>query len=177
MKRILSTLSQKWPEYLLEILVIIIGIYGAFVLDNWNERRLEKLEGREILRNIKGDIGNTINEFQKLNKIRTDVVQSSELLLAIEEFENLNSKKLNSLIGLTFYRPTFNNTLGSINLIFNSGKINLIANDSIRNLLISLPGEIDDLTEEEVYSNESFHDHFVPKIFSYISFERIQFFF
>ena len=56
MKRILSILKDKWPEYILEILVITIGILGAFALNNWNEGRNENLQRQELVRSIIVDL-------------------------------------------------------------------------------------------------------------------------
>lgn len=53
MKRILSTLNQKWPEYFLEILVLIIGIWGAFELSNYGENKNRKRDELEILKGCK----------------------------------------------------------------------------------------------------------------------------
>ena len=53
MKKILETLRLKWAEYLLEILVIMIGILGAFTLNNWNEDRKQEVKDREFLISLK----------------------------------------------------------------------------------------------------------------------------
>ena len=52
MKRLLTTLRDKWPEYLLEIIVLVIGIYGAFELDRWNENRRASRAEKEQLINV-----------------------------------------------------------------------------------------------------------------------------
>jgi hypothetical protein len=64
MKRILSTLSRKWPEYLLEILVLVIGIYGAFELENWKEHLNLKSQNQKVYGFIKNDLLSDINEIE-----------------------------------------------------------------------------------------------------------------
>ena len=72
MKRILSTLKQKWPEYLLEMIVITAGIVGAFALNNWNEGRKSKVKEESMLRliheTLERDVDGPIKIFQRRNQ-------------------------------------------------------------------------------------------------------------
>ena len=86
MKKLQETLKRKWAEYLLEIIVIIIGILGAFALNNWNEWRKDRQQEKEILIDLKLNLESNItllrgrieyfNSGQKSSKIILDVINN-----------------------------------------------------------------------------------------------------
>ena len=151
-----------------EILLLVIGILIALQINTWNQKRLEHLEEVKILQSIKNDLENTIQELKFLNEIREMVLSATDEIFKMADSQVIREKDLDSLIDLTTYTPTFNNKSGVINLIFSSGKINFIKNDSIKEFLIGWPGLIEDMTEEEEMGRLEEHDHYFPTISKYL---------
>lgn len=132
--KIIETLKQKWTEYLFEILVITIGILGAFLLNNWNELRKNDKQEQITLKNLNAELKlNTIQLKEKLSACQ-EYVRIDTILLS-----NMNSKKSNiNLDELDFMLETVASPLtfdpadGVMKDILNSGKINLIRNEELK---------------------------------------------
>lgn len=121
-----------------------------------------------VLQRVKNDLQNTIDEFEFLNGIRDKVLAGTRGMLEISGNEEIDRAQIDSLIGLTMYRPTFNNKMGTIDLLFATGKINIIQSNSIKERLITWPGSVDDTIEEEAYAIRLFQDHYYPKLAEYV---------
>ncbi|WP_462251739.1 DUF6090 family protein [Ekhidna sp.] len=81
MRRILTTLSQKWPEHLLEILVITIGVLGAFALNNWNQSSKDREREQAILGQLKTEFTSNLNQLDEKMGIRDRMLRSAFALL------------------------------------------------------------------------------------------------
>jgi hypothetical protein len=137
MKRILSTLKEKWPEYILEILVLIIGIYGAFELANYGENRNRKRAEIEILKGCKTELTTDLAEINfNMNELRKS---QNALNLILEVLENdgpyhdsLASHFIYTLIPMHFVHST-----SSFETAKSRG-LDIISNTDIRNKLIAV---------------------------------------
>lgn len=137
MKRILSTLKEKWPEYFLEILVLIIGIWGAFELSNYGENKNRKSAELEILKGCRTEL---MADLAEINLNMDELRKSQQALnLIIEVLENDGSYH----DSLAFH---FNYTLLPIHFVhstssFETAKskgLDIISNAELRTKLISL---------------------------------------
>jgi hypothetical protein len=67
-KQIFSHLKKNWLTYGFETFTIIVGILGAFALNNWNENRNQHKSDIEFLKNLKIElVNNTTVLSQKLS--------------------------------------------------------------------------------------------------------------
>lgn len=137
MKRILSILKDKGPEYFFEILVLIIGIYGAFELANYGENRNRKRAELEILKGCRTEL---MTDLAEINFNRSELRKSQHALnLVLEVLENDGSyhDSLASHFIYTLLPIHFVHSTSSFETAKSKG-LDIISNAEIRNKLIAV---------------------------------------
>ncbi|WP_425389879.1 hypothetical protein [Ekhidna sp.] len=164
MKRILSTLAQKWPEYLLEILVITIGILGAFILNNWNENR--KLENtaqvhKEVLiQDMKADLA----DLKELNsQMEANINSCMRLFRQFKTLDPIDSNTSNYIVSLIL-EYNFSPKQTGFNALDNSGGLSLFSNNTQQNIR-EYYALTDKIIARENISNNFIRDKYEPLIF------------
>lgn len=165
MKRIFITLSQKWPEYILEIIVISVGIFGAFLLNSWNERRLANTQQEVYLNHILSNLRDDRSQLEDLLTLTKDVEQRTKLLIENFKAQKLDVDHATSSAGIMALEKNFNGYRSGIDALLNSGKLDLIPAE----LSLSLQRYYElseDIVKRESMSNSFITDFYEPRFFS-----------
>jgi hypothetical protein len=137
MKKILETLKRKWAEYLLEIIVITVGILGAYALNEWNNRK-ERLKDEisilgEIQLGLKSDLIDNIQNVDACEKANNSI----KILLDGFEDDILYYDSLNHHFANTIIQTAFITQEGLYNSLMTKG-FDLISNKELRNRIIKM---------------------------------------
>ena len=154
-----------------EIVLVVIGILIALQINNWNEERKSRQEEKDILKSVKLDFVNAIKECEENNEFRTRILTATRELYSIMrgKAHDYSEDQLDSIIAVLLINPTYNSQTGSLEVLFNSGKINMIQDPEIKEALMLWPQVVEDIKEDEVYSSEHLRYELYPFIRKYIS--------
>jgi len=149
MKKIVELVKQKWAEYLLEIIVIILGILSAFALDNWNEQHKNSIKEKEYLRDVYEDFVKNKRHFELVQASMERGILVSDSLIALFPLTEKNWPEIMPVYWKPFSHITFDPISSSVESLINSGQIELIQNHPLKRLLISWSDEFIDYKQKE----------------------------
>jgi len=140
MKKLTENLRQNWPTYFFEILVLIIGIYGAFALEAWNENRKERKLETKYLKSLAIDLKRDLEQLDDLKRIRNHSNETALRLLNTESLPNTYEaqKQYSEDSKAVHFWHEFNPNDNTFKELTNSGNLSLFEDDSVKIRLLNL---------------------------------------
>lgn len=145
-------IENKFTKYLIyaigEVLIIVIGVLVAVQINNWNEKRKERIQETTILKQLLTDFKSNLEQLDEKIAIRKSEINSAVQLLYYIDFpKDRNKDSIDKHITETLTYTTFDPI---INDLVRSGNLRIIKNDSIKQLLSLWTSEIVQVSEEEL---------------------------
>lgn len=156
--------ESKFSKYLLyaigEIVLVVIGILIALQINNWNERRKDKLREQTILIQLEEEYHANLRQLEEKMQLRIKIVQSGFTLLNYMNAPELVQRDsvLFQLSNILF-DPTFDPIK---NDLISSGNIRLIRNDKLRQLLSNWSSDVIAVQEQEQINQRHVHEIMLP---------------
>ncbi|MCJ7466437.1 MAG: DUF6090 family protein [Maribacter sp.] len=147
--------ENKASKYLLyaigEIVLVVIGILIALQINNWNQQRIAFEDEQVLLKILKIDFTNRLKELEFLNTGRQNAVNTIEQLMFLGENppEFYKEYIIDSLLATATTTYRFNEKFSTMDMLFNSGKINTLSNDSLKFSLSNWPTLVEEMLEEQ----------------------------
>ena len=150
---------------ILEVLLVVIGILIALQVNNWTEKQKLRTIEKSVLMDLSSELYANISHLDSIINERENVLAAGRLLLEQSgpdaswdsevNFDSLLFKIIVS--GWKFFPES-----GVVTDILNSGKLNVIQNNSLRYMISSLPADIALLNDEDDTYRVDLHGYFVP---------------
>ena len=146
--------ENKFSKYLFyavgEIVLVVIGILIALQINNWNQSRILKIEEVKSLEALHSELQENLQKFDITYTRQLDRNEAVNQIL-FSDVSNYSLSSLDSLYLKANSNWTYNPSFSIYNSLINSGKIQLISNDTLKNKISKFKEEVNDYLEDEFY--------------------------
>lgn len=140
LKIIFSHLKSEWYKYVIEIIVVMLGILIAFNLEQWSDTRSNKKREIEILKEFKGALSADLVEMQNNISMHEYSILSSRMILKVIQDNLPYHDSLDACFAHTHAFTTFSGRVGPIEQLKNTN-LAIVSNDKLRLEIISMYDE------------------------------------
>jgi len=171
--------ENKFSKYLMyaigEIVLVVIGILIALSINNWNQKRIQKLEEQTIVKNIH------IEYLQNKTVLKSRIEEVELCEAALKQLMNFIGKdeaflKKQNVDSLLFYAidpPIFRPSENTISGLIQSGRLELIQNQDLVNLIYNWRRTMKALTDRTIRFTAKLDNAIFPYLSKKYSFKDI----
>lgn len=139
-RKIIDHLKSDWYKYLLEIVVVILGILIAYNLEQWSGEKNNKKKEIEILKDFKRGLSADLSEIRGNIFLHECSIRSTKIILRVIAEDLPYHDSLDACFSFTHSFTTFNGKVSPIEELKNTN-LSLVSNDSLRLEIISMYDE------------------------------------
>ena len=158
-----------------EIVLVIIGILFALQINNWNNENNLQIESQNFSARLLNEVINNIKITDaEIDKERAQISSALGILNMFKtDHSQLQSRSLDSLIYIMMGKNKIDLKLATLNEGLNTGKIALIASDSLRSLLYGLPTVVERVKYNEDLNVEDIDANFTPFLYEHLNWRKM----
>jgi hypothetical protein len=160
--------ENKFRKYLIyaigEIILVVIGILMALQINSWNQQRIENKQEIELLTSLKDEFQYNLRELEESIFINKKVTQSCIKLTELIRSDSINKvpERVDQLLVNIGGFKSFDARIGISGEIVNSGKLNILKNDEIREQLGNWLTILDDCEEDILFRADNYTMNLMP---------------
>jgi len=154
-----------------EVFLVVLGILIALQVNNWNEDRIDRKEEQALLSQLHAEYESNLDQLDEKISIRNEMITASfKLLEYAESPDKIERDSIFNVLNWTILLPTFDPIVNDIN---SSGRIQLLKNTRLKELLALWTSEVIEVKEEERRWNDYNLRYYTPFIIEETSYRNI----
>jgi len=158
-----------------EILLVVIGILIAIQINTWNNERMEKRKEHSVLLGLHQTFSDNLENLNNIISMSRTSFDSCKKMLSLmgPDASDYTTKEVDSLIDLMINYSTYDPSVGTLDDIINSGKLNIIQNPVLKTNISNWSGMMDDTKKDIRITNDHNFNVLVMFLYDKVNFKNV----